>query len=297
MPEKLIAIAHITDPEWNSRLYDESSAEKKEIEDLADSMAKTGQLQAIRVEQVDKDSYMLVIGSRRLRAAKVLLWDQIRADVNPPSDPTTRTVQNIVENVKRKDLSQYEQARACVKLRELGLKGDEIGERLGFSKQKVSNLAVSFTQLPPEIVEEWRKGHPAATVDFLRKLVSDTNDIKDETERVLGMKNRWDERVELLDEAEELIDPPPPAEQCKSKVGGKRCTLDIGHEGDHKPPRETPDPPMKVSAQRYFDLGKAVRKSKIAGGTLVLECMKYLVGEVDKVKGVIEPGEEEDASS
>lgn len=289
MSEQMIPVDHITDPEWNSRLYTESAAEKKEIEDLADSMAKTGQLQAIVVEQTDKDAYQLVIGSRRLRAAKLLMWDSIRADVTPPSDATTRTVKNIIENVKRKDLSQYEQARACVRLRELGMKGEEIGDRLGFSKQKVSNLAVSFTQLPDDIKEEWRKEHPAATVDFLRKMVSDTNSIEDETERVSAIRAEWEERKSLLQEAEEIIDPPPPPEQCKGKVDGKRCRLDSGHEGDHKPEREPTDPPLKVPYDRYKGLLKALGKSKIAGGKLASMCVEYLVQHADKVPGVIEP--------
>lgn len=295
MSERMIPVASILDPEWNSRLWTESADEKRETEDLAATMEKDGQLQAIEVEETDVNGqFLLVIGSRRLRAAKALGWADIRANVNKASDVSTRVVRNILENVKRKDLSSYEQARACSKLRDLGMTGPEIGERLGFSKQKVSNLAVSFNALPPNVLDEWRLQHPAATVDFLRELASVAKEEKDPEKRAAVITAAWEDRKELLVEAEELVDPPPPAEPCPKKVGGKKCSLDKGHEGDCKPPREAADPPFRVPAQRYYDLAKAVQKSKVNGGNLVVQCMKFLVGEVDKVKGIIEP--EPDAS-
>src|SRR5690348_11560903 len=110
MSERMIPVASILDPEWNSRLWTESADEKKETEDLAATMEKDGQLQAIEVEETDVNGqFLLVIGSRRLRAAKLLQWTDIRANVNKASDTSTRVVRNILENVKRKDLSSYEQ--------------------------------------------------------------------------------------------------------------------------------------------------------------------------------------------
>ena len=293
MSERMILVASVLDPEWNSRLWTESTDEKKETEDLAATMEKDGQLQAIEVEETDvAHQYLLVIGSRRLRAAKLLGWADIRANVNKASDTSTRVVRNILENVKRKDLSSYEQARACSKLRELGMTGPEIGERLGFSKQKVSNLAVSYNALPPAVLDEWRQNHPAATVDFLRELAGVGKEEKDADKRAALITSAWEERKELLVEASEIVDPPPPLEPSPKKVGGKKCALHKGHEGDCKPPRKASDPPFRVPAQRYFDLAKAVQKSKVSGGNLVIQCMKFLVGETDKVKGIIEPQEE-----
>lgn len=287
MSEHLILVSSVLDPEWNSRLWTETAAEAKETQDLADAMATAGQLQAIEVEETTPGTHLLVFGSRRLRAAKLLNWTEIRANVNPPSDEATRVVRNILENVKRKDLSSFEQARACFKMKELGMKGEEIGGRLGFSKQKVSNLAVSYSQLPPPVLDEWRQNHPAATVDFLRELAGTEKGQPDEI-RIPAILEAWEARKELLSEVDEIINPPPPPEACTSKVGGKLCILDKGHEGEHKPPREMSDPPLKVPYQRYQDLTKAVHKSKVAGGKLVIECMKYLVGHADKVSGIIE---------
>jgi ParB/RepB/Spo0J family partition protein len=279
MSEQMIPVSAILDPEWNSRLYTESKDEQAETAALAESMKTQGQLQAIRVETTypDKDGYVLVLGSRRLRAARLLNWTTINAFVAPTTDEPTRVIQNITENVQRKDLTQFEQARACVKLRELGLKAEDVGGRLGFSKQKVSNLAVSYIALQktPAILDAWRQEHPAATVDFLRELAT----VKGKTEEETASKvsDAWDARVKLLDKADAILDPEPKDAKKKGKA------------------TEKDDPPYKVPIQRYFDLCKAIQKSKIAGGKLVIECLKYAVGEVDSVKGIIEP-EESDAA-
>jgi len=274
MSEQTIPVSSILDPEWNSRLYTESKDEQAEIAALAESMKTQGQLQAIRVEDASHANvpvqYRLVIGSRRLRAAKLLGWININAFVAPDTDEPTRVIQNITENVQRKDLTQFEQARACVKLRELGLKAEDVGGRLGFSKQKVSNLAVSYIALQktPAILDAWRQEHPAATVDFLRELAT----VKGKTEEDTASKvsDAWDARVKLLDKADAILDPEPKDAKKKGKA------------------TEKDDPPYKVPVQRYFDLCKAIQKSKIAGGKLVIECLKYAVGETSHVKGIID---------
>lgn len=279
MAEKLIPIADILDPEWNSRLYIDSKDEQKEIEALAASIVNDGQLQAGVVEGPTAGKYLLVIGSRRLRAVKLAGLPEFRAEVQAPTDEATRVIRNITENVQRKDLSQFEQARACVKLKELGLKIEEVGKRLGFSKQKVSNLAVSYGMLQdtPRILDAWREEHPAATVDFLRELAGfkgtgKTDEEKEQT-RTKTIEEAWDARVKLLDKADAIIDPPEPEKGKTKKKGDKD------------------DPPFKVPSQRYYDLVRAVQKSKIAGGKLVVECLKYAVGETTRVKGIIEPEE------
>ncbi len=275
MSEKMIPVESILDPEWNSRLYTDSKEEQKELEDLAASILAEGQLQAGIVEGPTDGKYMLVIGSRRLRAIKLAGIPEFRADVWPPTDESTRVIRNITENVKRKDLSQFEQARACVKLAELGVKGDEIGRRLGFSKQKVSNLAISYRELQatPRVLDAWRTEHPAATVDFLRELAG--TKAKSAEKRIEKIEEAWDTRVKLLEKADAIVDPPAPATR-----GGKATNGESG--GGIAPP------PYKVPFDRYKELVAAVRKSKIAGGKMVIDCLDFAVGKTDKVKGIIE---------
>lgn len=274
MSEQMIPVSSIVDPEWNSRLYTESATEKREIEDLADSMKTDGQLQSIGVEETQPSGYILVWGSRRLRAAKLNGWETIKADVMPASDTGNRVIKNILENVKRKDLTQFEQARACVKLREVGLTAAAIGDRLGFSKQKVSNLAVSYVKMPPAILDSWRQEDPCATVDFLRELATvegkgATPEAKEES-RIEEITDLWEGRKHLRERADSILNPEP---KDKTKPANK----------------DAPDAPYKVPAQRYFDLVRAIQKAAPAGSKLALEALKYAVGEVDAIKGIIEP--------
>ena len=267
MSEQMIPVSAIVDPEWNSRLYSESATEKREIEDLADSMKTDGQLQSIGVEETQPSGYILVWGSRRLRAVRLNGWETIKADVMPASDTGNRVIKNILENVKRKDLTQFEQARACVKLREVGLTAAAIGDRVGFSKQKVSNLAISYVKMPPAILDAWRQEDPCATVDFLRELAGTEG--KTEDERVKNIMDYWNARKHLREKADEILNP---TEKEKSK-----------------PSKDAPDAPYKVPAQRYYDLVRAIQKAAPAGSKLAIEALKYAIGEVDIIKGIIEP--------
>lgn len=277
MSDQMIPVSDIVDPEWNSRLYTESASEIREIEDLADSMKTDGQLQSIGVEETQPSGYILVWGSRRLRAAKLNNWMTIKADVMPASDTGNRVIKNILENVKRKDLTQFEQARACVKLREVGLTAAVIGDRLGFSKQKVSNLAVSYVKMPPPILDAWRQEDPCATVDFLRELATvegkgATPDEK-EASRIENITDLWEGRKHLRERADNILNPEP--KESKGKAPAKD------------------DPAYKVPLQRYYDLVKAIQKAAPAGSKLAIESLRYAIGETNVIKGIIEPVAEE----
>lgn len=277
---RMIPLSEIVDPEWNSRLYSESASEKREIEDLADSMKSRGQLQPIGVEETQPSGYMLVWGSRRVRAAKVNGWTEIRAEVMPATDTATRVVKNILENVKRKDLTQFEQARACVKLRECGMTGAQVGDELGFSKQKVSNLAVSYAKMPPAILDAWRQEDPCATVDFLRELANlegsapASDPEGKEQGRVGAIIAAWEARKRLRERADNILNP---EERDEKKA----------------PKKDKEDGPYKVPSQRYYDLVRAIQKAAPVGSKLAIEALKYAVGETDVIKGIIEPVAEE----
>jgi ParB/RepB/Spo0J family partition protein len=169
-----ISLATIVQPAWNSRLAKAGNqlvVETAKIKSLAASLIAEGQLTPVEVETTDKDGeFLLIFGTRRVAAAKVAGWTEIDATVRPPSQDSERIVRNIVENVKRENLTSYEEARACARLRELGLKNPDIATKVGFSSQKVSNLAVTLERLPAPILAEWQKQNPVASDRFLREL-------------------------------------------------------------------------------------------------------------------------------
>src|SRR5260221_10929698 len=147
----------------------------------------------------------LVAGSRRCRAAATIGWKEIKADVQPPTDKATRIVQNVVENLQRKDLSLYEQARACAELRTQGLKVKDIAAQTGMSEQDVSNLAAMFKGLPKLVLNDWEAGHEAATFNYLRELTTAAKEAKSPEEGAEIVLERWKTRTELYKDFNEAL--------------------------------------------------------------------------------------------
>lgn len=168
----MILVSLISDPAWNSRL----TLFDKETKELAASMkaridqGKDALINPILVEK-DGERYELVAGSRRLAAAKVLGLTEIQASVETFARPEDKVLDNIVENLLRKDLTTFEEARACHTLRAAGLKLREVKERTGLSESHISKLVTAYEGLVPAIKTAWQNRSPIATTDFLSEVV------------------------------------------------------------------------------------------------------------------------------
>jgi ParB/RepB/Spo0J family partition protein len=212
-----IALALIKPPTWNSRVTDaeKDKSEQAEITSLATAFKAVGQLQPIEVEGPEADgSYILVYGTRRKAAAKLLGWTEIEATVYPVSTPAQRMARNGIENLKRKNLTTFEEARVFSEMRKVGLKNEEIGANFGISMQKVSNLANRFEKLPQPILDEWKAQNPAATDEFLAEISSDKNFPTPEKK-----VQRWDERIAEIAEAAKAGKTPGKRGKGKEKNG------------------------------------------------------------------------------
>ena len=129
-----IPIDLIDDNPFNSRM----NYPEKNLEAMKSSLAQVGILNAIKVRRMN-DRYQIVYGHTRLKAARALSWDRIRAEVCDISDHQMCQL-SLIENVARDDLSDYEKAVAFSRLKEqFGRTCEEIGKDLGLSKQHVSN--------------------------------------------------------------------------------------------------------------------------------------------------------------
>ncbi len=128
------------------------SFDPRELEDLQESIAQNGILQPLVVRRLENDTYELIAGERRLRAAKALSWGKVpcvvRRDVK--SDQS-RLVYALIENIQRENLNPIEEALAYNQLnKDFGLTHEEIGQRMGKSRVGVTNI-VRVLQLPDEI--------------------------------------------------------------------------------------------------------------------------------------------------
>ena len=141
-------------PKQPRKTFNESA-----IQELASSIKKFGVLQPILVTKVPKDTasgidfeYEVVAGERRLRAAKLLELPSIPVIIKDEADEEkTKLEMALIENLQREDLNVLEEADAYASLtRDFGLTHQELADRLGKSREVVSN-AIRLMELPSEM--------------------------------------------------------------------------------------------------------------------------------------------------
>jgi len=127
---------------------------------LTASIRELGVLQPVLVRPGDGDSYELIAGERRWRAAKRAGLQTLPALVRTVSDDASLE-QALVENVQREDLNPLEEAAAYQQLIEdFELTHEELAARVGKSRAAISNTLRLF-QLPPAIQRQVAEGQLA----------------------------------------------------------------------------------------------------------------------------------------
>jgi ParB family chromosome partitioning protein len=117
---------------------------------LAASVREVGVIQPVLLRATGDDTYELIAGERRWRAAKRAGLTTIPALIRE-TDELGSVEQALVENLHREDLSPLEEAGAYQQLIEdFGLTHDELAARVGKSRVAITNTLRLF-QLPPSI--------------------------------------------------------------------------------------------------------------------------------------------------
>jgi ParB family chromosome partitioning protein len=117
------------------------------LTELVASIREVGLLQPIVVRPTGPESYELVMGERRLRAAKEAGLERIPAIVrNTGDDVMLRDA--LLENLHRQQLNPLEEAAAYAQLLEdFGTTHEELASRIGRSRSSISNT-IRLLQLP-----------------------------------------------------------------------------------------------------------------------------------------------------
>jgi ParB family chromosome partitioning protein len=133
----------------------------KTMSDLAASIQAQGVLQPIVVRPAppregNEERFLLILGERRLRASKLAGKTTIPAIVKRVSEQQAAEM-TLVENLQRQDLDCLEQAEAFRHLsNEFKLTQEQIGKRVGVSREQVSNY-LRLLSLPPTVLESLHK--------------------------------------------------------------------------------------------------------------------------------------------
>jgi len=125
--------------------------------ELADSIKLQGLIQPITVRRVNAHAYQLISGERRLRASKIAGLTQIPAYVRQANDQQMLEMA-LIENIQRENLNAIEVALSFQRMiDEVGLKQDELGDRVSKNRSTVTNY-LRLLKLPPDIQASIRDG-------------------------------------------------------------------------------------------------------------------------------------------
>lgn len=116
---------------------------------LAESIKQHGVVQPLIVQR-DGDTYRIVAGERRWRAARLAGLDTVPVIVRDLSDRQVMEVA-LIENLQREDLNPIEEAEAYERLiSEFGMKQEEVASVVGKSRPAITN-SIRLLSLNDEI--------------------------------------------------------------------------------------------------------------------------------------------------
>ncbi|MGB2426983.1 MAG: ParB/RepB/Spo0J family partition protein [Alteromonas sp.] len=110
------------------------------LEDLASSIRSQGVIQPVVVRQLAQETFEIIAGERRWRAAQLAGLDVIPCLVKDVPDESAVAIA-LIENIQREDLNAMEEAQALDRLMvEFSLTHQEVAEAVGKSRTTVTNL-------------------------------------------------------------------------------------------------------------------------------------------------------------
>ncbi len=137
--------------------------DRESLEALADSIAAYGVLQPIIVRENAnvKDTYEIIAGERRWRAAKMAGLSEIPAVILDGDDLQAAQVA-LIENIQREDLNPVEEALGYGALIDrFNLTQDQVAKQVGKSRSAVANM-LRLLDLPDEVLEMLKSGDISA---------------------------------------------------------------------------------------------------------------------------------------
>ena len=147
-PKRELPIEQLkANPDQPRRVFD-----KDAIEELANSIAAKGMLQPILVRPMGHDSYEIVAGERRWRAAQKAQLHKVPVVIRDLTDEEAAEIA-LIENVQRVDLNPVEEAAAYSRLSDVyGRTQEEIARAVGKSRSHVANI-MRLLNLPQKALD------------------------------------------------------------------------------------------------------------------------------------------------
>ncbi len=141
-----IELSRITpNPEQPRTLFDEDT-----LDELAASIRELGIIQPLSLRKMGPDSYQIIAGERRFRAAQRAGLTRVPAYIRTANDAEL-TEMALIENIQREDLNAIEIALAFKKLMDqYSLTQEKLSERIGKKRATIANF-LRLLKLPAEV--------------------------------------------------------------------------------------------------------------------------------------------------
>ena len=134
-----------------------SSFDGEALQALADSITAHGILQPLTVRELPGETYQIIAGERRWRAARLAGLTEVPVLIVEADDRKAMELA-LIENLQREDLNPIEEARGYRALQaEHGLSQEDIAARVGKSRPAVAN-SLRLLQLCPEVLAQVEAG-------------------------------------------------------------------------------------------------------------------------------------------
>ena len=142
------------------------------LAELSASIKNQGVLQPLLDEKITDDSYVIVAGERRFRAAKIAGLSEVPVIVKSFNE-VQRIEVALIENIQRENLNAIDEAAAYQYLiQKSGLTQEEVAEKVGKKRSTVTN-SLRLLQLPDQMKDDIVSG--VLTAGHARAILSLVN--------------------------------------------------------------------------------------------------------------------------
>lgn len=240
-----------------------------DIEELADSIKAKGILQNLTVvlQPGETDKYFVVIGNRRLKAAKLAGIKTAPCFV-ADMDEREQTSVMLLENIQRNDLTLYEQAQGFQMMLDFGETESSIAQKTGFSKTTVRhrlNIAKldqdalkkreeddSF-QLSLQVLYELEKVKDVRERNRILRSSSNSRDLVNRAQNAVAEASRKEKAESIAKMLEKISVKPAPETYEEDRYSGKWDIIATFSLDDNVPKTITlPKDKAKSGEQLYY---------------------------------------------
>jgi ParB family chromosome partitioning protein len=171
--------------------------DRAELADLALSIQEQGVIQPITIRKLGHNHYQLIVGERRLKAARVAGLTHIPAYIRVANDEQMLEMA-LVENIQREDLNPLEIAISFQRLiEECQIRQEDLSQRIGKDRSTISNY-IRLLKLPAEVQKAIREKQIA--MGHARALIN----IEDPLRQLMILKKTLDRKLSVR-QVEELV--------------------------------------------------------------------------------------------